>query len=297
MKKNENIKIIKEAYLLIKDKYVFQKSTAYLQNSYWNALSEDDYNKLDYKLKAIRQDFVKILVIMNCIDRNYLSYKKGEYTSSYFSIADMQATNELGCFIEYLFAKYRVIFEYIQQIMEICIPNNLNDAQKEEYKKQKSSHKKYEFLLKYVDENIEKTNNILTTEWFQSIRIDRNFIIHEGATCLVFGDKENLLFKVMTTDALDKEEGEIDPFYSNENGLIYYDRFWGLYISRLIVFSETIFSFLKNTATIKEERKKLLEQCLKERNKFVDNYGTKLDDIQDVLCRLLKILIDTENVY
>ena len=146
----------------------------------------------------------KILVIMNSIDRTYSLYQKDEYVPSYISIMGNQATNEIGCFIEYLYAKYRVILEYFQQILEICIPPRLSDPQSEQYNKLKKSHKKYNFLLKYLAENIDETNNILNMEWFQHIRVERDFIIHDGATCLVFGDKENLLFKVMTTDALDR---------------------------------------------------------------------------------------------
>ena len=69
MENHENITIIKQALSLIEDNYAFQKSTAYLQNTYWEGVSKDDYVKLDYKLKAIRQDFTKILVMMNSIDK------------------------------------------------------------------------------------------------------------------------------------------------------------------------------------------------------------------------------------
>lgn len=289
----EDIKIINQAYLLLKNEYAFHKSTMYLQNSFWDGVSEEDYAKIDYKLKAIRQDFAKILVIMNSIDRTYSKYKQNDYISSYFAIMNNQATDELGCFIEYLFAKYRVILEYVQQIMEICIPPVLNDAQRKEFSTLKKAHTKYKFLLKYVAEKVEKTSNILNMEWFQNIRIDRDFIIHDGATCLVFDDKKNLLFKVMTTDALDKEEVEPDVIYTNERGLIYYDHYWGLQISKLIVFAESVFKFLIDIGNISDDKKKQLDSLsFYERNKLVDSDGIELNDKQDVLCEMLKVLIN-----
>lgn len=292
---SENIEIINQAYSLIENEYAFHRSTAYLQSSFWDGVSEEDYAKIDYKLKAIRQDFAKILVIMNSIDKTYSEYQQNKFASSYFSIMDDQATDELGCFIEYLFAKYRAILEYIQQIMGICIPPYLNDTQKEEYGKLKKAHVKYKFLLKYVAENIEETSCVLNMEWFQSIRIDRDFIIHDGATCVAFGDKNNLLFKVMTTDALDKEDDEPDIFCTNENGLNYYARYWGLQISKLIVFAETIFKFLLDIGNIPADKKEEVDFILSQgRNRLVNSDGTELNDKQDVLSQMLKELINME---
>ena len=142
-------------------------------------------------------------------------------------------------------------------------------------------------------ENIDQTTSLLNMEWFQNIRIDRDFIIHDGATCLVFGDKENLRFRVMTTDALDKEDDELNAFYSTENGLIDYVYYWGLQISKLIVFGETIMKFLVEIGSTdtKEQADFLLSQ---ERNGYIDSDGVKLRDKQDVLEDMLRKLLVME---
>lgn len=291
---SDNMNVIKKAYDILKKGYAFHNSTLRIQMSNFEGLSEEDYKRIDYKLKAIRQDYAKILVIMNSIDRTYLAYQKNEYIPTYFSSMNNQATDELGCFIEYLFAKYRVILEYIQQILEICIPPRFDKVQASKYSQLKKSYKKYNVLLKYIAENIGDDNNLLNMEWFQSVRVERDFIIHDGATCLVFGDKENLLFKVMTTDSLDKDEDiEQDTFYVNDKGLVYYARYWGLQISKLIIFSEIVFGFLMNDSRMSDEAKWSLEQ-LQVKNVFVDENGIEVKDSQDVLVDILRSIIESD---
>jgi len=106
----ENIEIIKKARSIMQNNYAFHYLTYQIQLSFFDGVSEENYQKLDYKLKSIRQDFAKILVVMNSIDKTYSAYQKNEYVPTYLSVMNNQATSELGCFIEYLFAKYRVIF-------------------------------------------------------------------------------------------------------------------------------------------------------------------------------------------
>lgn len=288
----ENIEIIKKAILFLQNGYAFHECTINAQTSFFKGLNHNDYKKMDYKLKAIRQDFAKILVIMNSIYKSYSAYQKNEYITSDYGVMSCQATDELGCFIEYLFTKYRVMLEYVYQILEICIPPKFTEQQNNEYLKLSKYHTKYKFLLNYIDENFNEQSSLINMDWFQKIRIDRDFIIHDGATCMVFADKSSLLFKVMTTDAMEQEDIIEDNFFTTENGLIYYSHYWGLYISKLIVFIEKIFDVLLFDSEMSEENKFLIKEFhLQGKNELMDTEGNILPEKQTVLENMLKSII------
>lgn len=292
--KKENIEVTKKAYEIIRERYAIHASSMHLGCSEIIGLSDENHQKINCKLRAIRQDFTKILVMMNRIEKVYLEYQEDIYVANYTNIQKSEAEDELGCIIEYLFAKYRVIIEYVYQILEICIPPRFNKEKREEYMALKKWHKKHKFLIEYIRNVIGDKNNLINMEWFQQIRIDRDFIIHDGATCLVFEDKEKLLFEVMGVDALNKEESreEIqDDFFITDNNLIIYDYFWGLQISKLIIFCEIIFEFLSNNSEIRKNSDIFLKKNY-EKGTLVDSSGEEISELQDVLIRLLKKIID-----
>ena len=72
----DNMDIIRRVYDILKKENALTNYTLRIKMSFFKNLSEEDYKRIDYNLKAIRQDYAKMLVIMNSIDRTYAAYKK-----------------------------------------------------------------------------------------------------------------------------------------------------------------------------------------------------------------------------
>ena len=284
---------------LVKNDYVFHKSTGELGSSFFCGLDEEKYKRTDYLFKATRQDFSKILTVMNCIEDTYTMYRENRFSRPYFEIGN-PALEEIACHIEYLFTKFRVIIEYMEEILSICIPPILPEDKKKEYdemlkkKGPKAKVNRFDYLLEYISTNDDEHKKILNTKWFQDFRENRNFLVHKGASCLVYGDKTEILFSVMKIDEMEREdEINIDTYFLTDNMLIRYRRFWGIMISELILFCEAIFEFLLSKASIVEEQKYFLD---------ISNYSKRMirtednSDKQTVLETMLNSILREDTI-
>lgn len=281
---NREIQIIEEAYNILKEN-MFLK-TVYLNNSFFPKKkelegNEEFYKYIDYNLKAIRQDFRKILTIMSSVNKRYEEFK--ENVSTFFQ-------NEIGCLIEYLFIKYRVILEYIHKILKEILFLDFTQKEKDEYNKQKLEHEKLQYLLNYIIEK-NKDNSNLDIKIFKEITDDRNSLVHNGATCVVYydyreEDNKYLKFKINSLDELDKEiEIKKEIFYQTEKGLIIYDFYWGLYISKLIVFLENIYRFILDKSILDNNKKEEIDELLKNTKVSPGEYILE-DLLNDIISRL-----------
>ncbi len=291
--------MIETVLKLIKNDYVFHKSTGELGRSFFCGLNEEEYKRTDYLFKATRQDFSKMLTIMNCIEDTYTMYREDRFSRPYFQMGN-PALEEIACHIEYLFTKFRVILEYMEEILSICIPPILPEDKQKEYdemlkkKGSKAKANRFDYLLKYISTNDNEHKKILNTKWFQDFRKNRNFLVHRGASCLVYGDKTEILFSVMQIDEMEREdEINIDEYFLTDNMLIRYQRFWGIMISELILFCEAIFEFLLSKASITEEQKYLLN---------ISDYSKRMfrteenSDKQTVLETMLNAILQEDNI-
>lgn len=289
--KEKHQDIIKYAYSLTKDYYAFHYGTLYLQASQIsNITKEEDYKSLDNWLKGIRQDYAKILVTMNAIEKIQNQRLNHTYTHNYVSIGDKQETEEIACCIEFLFTKYRSIFDYIYQVLLLCVPPQLNEKSTKEYNELKKVPSKYKFFLRTIAAAKTHPNNeLLDMKWFKQIIDDRDYLIHDCASCLVFSDcRDSLMpitFTVWTKDAFDEVKNDAnksDPFYCLPNDIIDYKKYWGLQLAKLIVFFDTIFDYLKDFCTITPNNLELINtRCRITR--FTDEEGENIPDAQHII--------------
>lgn len=289
--------MIKMVLYLIRDDYVFYKSTIKLQSVFFCELNEEEYKQVDHYFKAVRQDFGKILTIMNCIDDTFTMYKEDRFSRPYHELIDVVAQEEMACHIEYLFIKSRVILEYIEEILAICIPRVLPEDKRNEYNMLGKRGKKpqvdqFDYLLEYISDNHKEHNELLNTSWFQQFRRNRNFLVHRGASCVVFGNKTEILFSVMKIDEMERDNKiDIDEYFLNEKECIRYNRFWGIIISQLILFCEIIFEFLLSKAAVMEHQKGVLENSNYSKRMFNTE---EVADKQTVLEKMLNSLLQEE---
>ena len=198
--------------------------------------------------------------------------------------------DDIGCLIEYLFIKYRVILEYSHKILKEILFLDFTKKEKKEYNNQKLEYKKFQYLLKYFIKKY-KDNSNLDIKIFKEITVDRNSLVHNGATCVVYPDctevdHKYLKFKINSLDELDKErEIKKDTFYQTEEGLIIYDFYWGIYISKLIVFLENIYRFILNKGILDNNKKEKIDESLKNKMGSPGEYILE-DLLNDIILRL-----------
>ena len=299
MKKIIYSDIIKYAYKLTEQYYAFHYSTLYLKASVIaniDKANEETYKQLDSWLKGIYQDYTKILVAMNAIEKIQRQRRDNTFEHTYETLGDLQETNELSCWIDYIFTRYRSILDYIYQVVILCVPPQLSEEEKEEYDNLSKQHKKCNFLLNSIANKINSTHSdILDIKIFKKIVDDRDYLVHDCASCLVFSDcrdsNKTLTFKVLTKNSLEEDETEIiDPFYCLENNIIDYKRYWGLQLSILIVFFDTIFTYLKDLCTIDPFTLHIIDNSSKITTFETDTEGST-PHIQSVFRNVLSELI------
>ena len=298
---NNEKTIIQQGHHLLFEEDFLHKYSVRIKFSDFKGLDCEDFKKIDNELKSIRQDFTKLMVTMNAIDRNYRLYQEDRYPVTYYSVNGNQALDEIGCQIEYLFAKYRAILDYLKSILKTILLPTLKGNDKTEYDEYGKGAKdkqdyKFEWMTKYIANNFSNECPVMNIEWFQNLKKTRNAIIHKGASCLVFADKERLVFNVYTSDGIQEDEEQIewDDYYKIENGLVRYDRYWGLHFAKLIVFCNAVLEFVNTLGNMTNENEWLTKNLkLDELTEFVDaESGEKIPDVRKVPCNLLEKLID-----
>ena len=298
MNKNLYQDIIKYAHKLTEEYYAFHYGTLYLKGAVVANIDindQDTYKQLDSWLKGIRQDYTKILVAMNAIEKTQKQRIEESFEHTYQALGDLQETNELSFWIDYIFTRYRSILDYIYQVVLLCVPPQLGEQERIEYDKLSKSHKRIKFLLNYIASKIDSPHSdLLDIKVFKQIVDDRDYLVHDCASCLVFSDCREpdmpLTFKVWTKDSLEEDETEItDQFYCLENNLIDYRKYWGLQLSILIVFFDTIFTYLKDLCTINPVNLLIIDNYKILKSEIED--ASSLPHIQDVFRKILGELI------
>lgn len=237
-------------------------------------LTAEQLDELDNYLKAIRQDIRKIFLSIQNIDTIY------SLREDYKNISDIDRET-VAIYIEYVITKYRVIIEYTLNVLDMVV--SYSGSQYKENGKKFSSTEMYNMKLDYLRSLIDDDRNkILNGKWFQSIRKTRNSIIHNGATCLVFGDIKEKLFQIYD---LEVEELVRDDFYLYNRNCVHFDYFIILNIAYLCYFIDSIFSIILDKINYEENLDWVIQTS-------VNNMLNSVGDKQNSVMKWTKNIID-----
>ena len=261
-----DMNIIKEMFDLYKGRDIPVELTKQIQITKFSVHTNE--KNVDEYLKAIRQDIRKIFLIVSEIEKLFDSESEDNCENSQI----------MALLIEYIFSKYRSILEYVYQIADLVLEisysrNNLKD------------YEKYNEILAFLKKNVqeEEKKKVLNTKWFSDIRKTRNSIIHNGATCIVFSDKKELMFQIYD---LDTKELVIDKnMYLHNGNCIYFGYFVVLNISYLFYFINIVFSLIAQTGEINLELETMFKLACPEK-------GISEHILQDMYMKLVKNIID-----
>lgn len=235
--------------------------------------------------KAIRQDFKKMILTSK---RIYDYSKKNNSNKPLFYInksgeAEIYYDEEkdiTGMSMEYFLSKYRVIIEYTINILDTLIKFDKN-AYKREHIEQSNNNGRFmlknseiqEIKLDYLKSLISEDArySVLNIEWFDDLRTIRNEIIHKGASCMIF-DEKDILFQIYD---LNVEEIVCTQRYLSNGSAIYCDYFIATNIAYLVYFIDTIFSILIET---KGEFNEIKNFCCKKYKTKINDNSTKITE-------------------
>jgi len=227
------------------------------------ALSGEQLNEMDNYLKAIRQDLRKIFLSIQNINQIYSFYENRKNENLLDNERETAAI-----YIEYIITKYRVIIEYTLKILDMVI--KYSGKMIKENGKRISAVELYNMKLDYLKSLIDDERRaILNDKWFQSIRKTRNSTVHNGATCLVFGDSKEKLFQVYD---LETKELVIDDIYLYTGNCAHFDYFISVNMAYLIYFIDSIFSVILEKINYEENIDLLMKPLL---NSMLNSIGNK----------------------
>ncbi|MCE3199631.1 hypothetical protein [Paenibacillus sonchi] len=192
--------------------------------------------KLHNLLKAIRQDMCKIHQTVNRMQFLHLQDQEKDRALDELysdSMGSSRVTSFLGTDIEYFFIKYRSIIDYSLDVLIEFFPE-LNSKKHNLENKMNYLHDVFK-----KDEQINKM--ILSSKWFDQLRKIRNYIVHKGASCLVFPNRDckEILFQIYDTELAELlEDGE---FYRYNNNVYYFNRVYVIYMAYLFFYLDTLF--------------------------------------------------------